>query len=42
MGAAKKISMAMVCLAQTVDISCTDTNTTSKRSEMRFYMTHVT
>jgi hypothetical protein len=23
----------MVCLAQTVDISCTDTNTTSKQTE---------
>jgi hypothetical protein len=33
---------AMVCLVQTVDISCTDTYTTSKRTEMRFYITDVT
>jgi hypothetical protein len=41
-GASKTISEAMVCLAQTVEISCPDTNTTSKQTEMRFYMTHVT
>jgi hypothetical protein len=42
LGAAKMISEVTVCLAQTLDISCIDTNTTSKQSEMRFYMAHVT
>jgi hypothetical protein len=32
----------MVCLAQTVHLSCTDNNTVSKQTEMRFHMTHVT
>jgi hypothetical protein len=41
LGASKMISKAMVRLAQTVDLSCTKTNTTSKRIEMRFYMTHI-
>ena len=40
-GASKMISEPMVCLAQTVHISCTDTNTVSKRIETRFDMTHV-
>jgi hypothetical protein len=31
----------MVRLAQTVHLSCTKTNTISKRTERRFYMTHV-
>jgi hypothetical protein len=29
-------------LAQTVHLSCTDINTVSKRTEMKFHMTHVT
>jgi hypothetical protein len=32
----------MVRLAQTVHLSCTDTNTVSKRTETRFQMTHIT
>jgi hypothetical protein len=32
----------MVHLAQTMHRSCTDTNTTSKRTETRFHMAHVT
>jgi hypothetical protein len=36
------ISEPMVCLAQTVHISCTDTNTISKWTKTRFHMTHVT
>jgi hypothetical protein len=27
---------------ETVDLSCTETNTISKSTETRFYMTHVT
>jgi hypothetical protein len=41
-GASKTIPGPMVCLAQTVDLSCTDTNTVSKLTEMRLDMTHVT
>jgi hypothetical protein len=41
-GASKMLSELMVHLAQTVHQSCTDTNTVSIRTEMRFYMTHVT
>jgi hypothetical protein len=41
-GATKMISEPVVCLAETVHLSCTETNTVSKRTEMRFYMTHVT
>jgi hypothetical protein len=41
-GASKMISEAMVCLVQTVDLSRTDTNTISKETETRFYMTHIT
>jgi hypothetical protein len=41
-GACKTISDPMVCLAQTVHLSCTDTNTISKWAKMRFDMTHVT
>jgi hypothetical protein len=40
--ASKTISVAIVCLVQTVDLSCTKTNTISKWTEMRFYMTHDT
>jgi hypothetical protein len=36
------VSEAMVRLAQTVDLSYTDTKTISKQTEMRFYMTHAT
>jgi hypothetical protein len=35
------ISMPMVCLMQTVHLSCTDANTVSKRTKTRFHMTHV-
>jgi hypothetical protein len=38
----KTISEAMVYLAQIVQLSCIETNTISKRTETRFYMTHVT
>jgi hypothetical protein len=41
-GASKPISERMLCLAQTVHLSCTDTNTISKWTETRFHMTHVT
>ena len=41
LGASKTISEPMVCLAQTVHLSCTDTNTISKRTETRFHRTHV-
>jgi hypothetical protein len=33
---------AMVHSTQTVHLSCTDTNTISKWTEMRFHMTHIT
>jgi hypothetical protein len=36
------ISEPMVRLAQTMHLSCIDTNTVSKRTEMRFHVTHVT
>jgi hypothetical protein len=38
----KTISMPMVCLVQTVLQPCTNTNTTSKWTKMRFHTTHVT
>jgi hypothetical protein len=41
-GASKSVSEAMVRLVQTMDLSCTDTNTISKRIETRYYMTHIT
>jgi hypothetical protein len=41
-GAFKTISEPAVRLAQTVHLSYIDTNTISKRTEMRFHMTHVT
>jgi hypothetical protein len=41
-GASKTISKPAVCLAQTVHLSCTDTNTISKLTKTRFHMTHVT
>jgi hypothetical protein len=34
------ISEPMVCLAQTVQLSCTDTNPILKQNKTRFYMTH--
>jgi hypothetical protein len=40
--ASKMISKAMVRLVQTMDRSCTETNTISKWTKTRFYMTHVT
>jgi hypothetical protein len=40
LGACKTISEPMVRLAQIADQSCSDTNTVSKLSETRFYMTH--
>ena len=40
--ASKMISKPMVRLAQTMHLSCTDTNTVSKWKEVRFHMTHVT
>jgi hypothetical protein len=41
-GASKSVSEGMVRLVQTVYLSCTETNTLSKWTERRFYMTHVT
>jgi hypothetical protein len=41
-GVFKTVSEPMVCLARTVHLSYTDTNTISKQAEMRFYMTHDT
>jgi hypothetical protein len=42
LGACKMIYNPMVHLVQTVHLSCTDTNTVSKRTETRFHTTHVT
>ena len=39
--ASKIVSQPMVHQAQTVYLSCTETNTISKETEVRFYMTHV-
>jgi hypothetical protein len=41
-GASKMISVPMVCLAQTMHLSFTDTNTFCKRTETRFYKNLVT
>jgi hypothetical protein len=41
-GVSKMIFETMTCLAQTVDVSCTDTNTVSKWTKTRFYLTHIT
>jgi hypothetical protein len=41
-GASKMIFEAMVHLVQTVDLSCTETNTIFKSTETRFYLTYVT
>ena len=40
--ASKMISEPIVRLAQTMHLSCSDTNTVSKEKEVRFCMTHVT
>jgi hypothetical protein len=41
-GVYKTVSEAMVRLVQTVVLFCTDANTICKRTETRFYMTHIT
>ena len=41
LGASKTIYEPMECLAQTMHLSCTDTNTVSKQEEERFHMTHL-
>jgi hypothetical protein len=41
-GASKTISEPTVCLAQTVHLCCTDTNTIYKWTKTRFDITHVT
>jgi hypothetical protein len=38
----QKISELTVRMAQTMHLSCTETNTIYKRTERKFYMTHVT
>jgi hypothetical protein len=40
--ASKMISEPMVCLAQTMHLSCTDINTIFKWTKTRFHLTHVT
>jgi hypothetical protein len=40
--ASEIISEPMVHLAQAMHLSCTKTNTVSKRKEVRFHKTHVT
>ena len=40
--ASKMIYEPMVRPAQTMHLSCTDTNPASKRKEVRFHMTHIT
>jgi hypothetical protein len=42
LGVCKTIFETMVRLVQTVHLSCTDTNTISKWTEIRFHKTHVT
>jgi hypothetical protein len=42
LGASKTISKAMVYLAQTVHLSCTETSTVSKWTEMSFHLSLVT
>jgi hypothetical protein len=41
-GASQTISEPMVCLAQTVHLSCADPNTVFKWTKTRFHMTHFT
>ena len=38
--ASKLIAEPTVCLEQTMHLSCTDANTTSKQKEERFHKTH--
>jgi hypothetical protein len=40
-GMAKMISKPMVCLAQTVYLSCVEINAISKWTEMSFHLAHV-
>jgi hypothetical protein len=40
--ASKMITEPMVRLAHTMDLSCTDTNTVSKQTEIRFALIHIT
>jgi hypothetical protein len=40
-GLFKMISEPVVCLALIVHLSCTDTKTVSKQTDMRFHMMHV-
>jgi hypothetical protein len=40
-GESKTISEPVVCLVQTMHLFFIDTNTVSKRTEMRFHMTHI-
>jgi hypothetical protein len=42
LGASKTISEPMVHLAQTVHLSCSDTNTIFEWTEMGVHMSHVT
>jgi hypothetical protein len=41
-GVSKTISEPMICLVQSMHLSCTDTNTVSKQTEPKFHRTHVT
>jgi hypothetical protein len=41
-GASKIIYKPLILLVQIMHLSCTNTNTVSKRTEMRFHITHVT
>jgi hypothetical protein len=41
-GVSKMISKPMVHVAEIMHLSCTDSNTISKHTEARFYMSHVT
>jgi hypothetical protein len=41
-GVSEMISEPIVRLAQTLHLSCIDTNSISEWTEMRFHMTHVT
>jgi hypothetical protein len=40
-GASKMISNPMVRLAQTVHLSCSDTNVVPEQIEMRFHLSHI-
>jgi hypothetical protein len=40
-GASKMIFELVVCLAQTVHLSCTDIDSVSKQTETRFQLTHI-